>query len=355
VKVWKKGCPLCQQQELIFEKEEEGMKKIFVVLLGVMVGVGVVAGLGSEAAAQKIRIGLVLPSTVDDMAWSQSMVEGLKAIQKRRGETNVEVAISEKLGRAVDAGAATRQYASQGFDIVIAHGSQFQSVLPEIAKDFPKTTFAYGTGFQTAPNIFAYDPQAQDGGYLLGMLAAKMTKSGVIGIVGPVEAGDAVKYNFGFQQGAAKGNPQVKVRIAYTGSFNDIVGAGELAKTHMTAGADILTGSSQQAVGAVRAVAETPGKFWLSTDLDQSSLGPDTVLASQVYNWEKVVNNIFDLRKKGTLGGRVLVLSFNDGTLELNYNSRLAGRIPQDVKDAVEKARKDIVSGSLKVGLPGKK
>jgi basic membrane protein A len=331
------------------------MKKVFVVLLGVVVFFGVVAGHGREAAAQKIRIGLVLPSTVDDMAWSQSMVEGLKAVQKRMGENNVEVAISEKLGRAVDAGAATRQYASQGFDIVIAHGSQYQSVLPEIAKDFPKITFAYGTGFQTAPNIFPYDPQAQDGGYLLGILAAKMTKSGVIGIVGPVEAGDAVKYNYGFQQGVAKGNPQAKVRIAYTGSFNDIVGAGELAKTHMTAGADILTGSSQQAVGAVRAVAEKPSKYWLSTDLDQSSLGPDAVLASQVYNWEKVVNKIIDLRKKGTVGGQVLVISFADGTIELKYNSRLANKIPKDVRDAVEKAKKDIISGSLKVELPGKK
>lgn len=331
------------------------MKKVFLVLLGGVVFFAVVAGHGHEAAAQKIRIALVLPSTVDDMAWSQSMVEGLKAVQKKMGEDKVEVAISEKLGKAVDAGAATRQYASQGFDIVIAHGSQYQSVLPEIAKDFPKTTFAYGTGFQTAPNIFAYDPQAQDGGYLLGMLAAKLTKSGVVGIVGPVEAGDAVKYNYGVQQGVAKGNPQAKVRTAYTGSFNDIVGAGELAKAHMVAGADILTGSSQQAVGAVRAVAEKPGKYWLSTDLDQSSIGPDTVLASQVYNWEKVVNKIIDSRKKGILGGQLLVLSFADGTLELKYNNRLANKISKDVRDAVEKAKKDIMSGSLKVELPGKK
>lgn len=331
------------------------MKKVFVVMLGVLVFFAVLTGESKEVAAQKIRIGLVLPSTVDDMAWSQSMVEGLKAVQKRLGMDRVEVAISEKLGRAVDAGAATRQYASQGFDIVIAHGSQYQSVLPEIAKDFPKTTFAYGTGFQTAPNIFAYDPQAQDGGYVLGILAAKMTKSGVIGIVGPVEAGDAVKYNYGFQQGVAKTNPQVKVRIAYTGSFNEIVGAGELAKTHMTAGADILTGSSQQAVGAVRAVAEKPGKYWLSTDMDQSSIGPDTVLASQVYNWEKVVSNIIELRRKGTLGGQVLTLSFADGTLELNYNSKLVSKVPKDVRDAIEKAKKDITSGNLKVELPGKK
>jgi basic membrane protein A len=345
----------CRKYKSKEEKEEKRMRKTVAVMLGVLVFSAVMVGGGHEAAAQKIRIALVLPSTVDDMAWSQSMVEGLKAVQKKMGERNVEIAISEKLGRAVDAGAATRQYASQGFDIVIAHGSQYQSVLPEIAKDFPKTTFAYGTGFQTAPNIFAYDPQAQDGGYLLGILAAKMTKSGVIGIVGPVEAGDAVKYNYGFQQGVVKTNPQAKVRISYTGSFNDIVGAGEMAKTHMTAGADILTGSSQQAVGAVRAVAGVAGKYWLSTDMDQSSIGPDAVLASQVYNWEKVVNNIIDMRKKGTVGGKVLTLSFADGTLELTYNPKLAAKIPKDVTGAVENAKKDLISGKLKVELPQKK
>ena len=78
------------------------MKKVCVVLLGVMVFFAVMAGEGREAVAQKIRIALVLPSTVDDMAWSQSMVEGLKAVQKKMGEANVEIAISEKLGKAVE-------------------------------------------------------------------------------------------------------------------------------------------------------------------------------------------------------------------------------------------------------------
>jgi len=303
---------------------------------------------------EKVRIALVLPATVDDLAWGQSMVEGLKVVQKTMGADKVEIATSEKLGSAVDAGAAIRQYATQGYDIILAHGSQYQSVLMDVAKDFPKTTFAYGSGFATAPNIFAYDPQAQDGGYLLGILAAMTTKSGIVGIIGPVESGDAVKYNYGVQQGVAKGKADVKSRIAYTGSFNDIVGAGNLAKTQMSAGADILTGSSQQAVGAMRAVAETKGNYWLSTDMDQSSIAPDHVLAAQVYRWEKVVTKIIDLRKQGTLGGQHLILSLADGTIELKYNDKLADKIPAEAKAAVEQAKADIISGKLKVELPKK-
>jgi len=337
------------------------MKKVLVLMLAALTllaftGCGTNTNKTVETApttkAEKVRIALVLPATVDDLAWGQSMVEGLKVVQKTMGEDKVEIATSEKLGSAVDAGAAIRQYATQGYDIVLAHGSQYQSVLMDIAKDFPKTTFAYGSGFATAPNIFAYDPQAQDGGYLLGMLAAMTTKSGIVGIVGPVESGDAVKYNYGVQQGVTKGKADVKSRIAYTGSFNDIVGAGNLAKTQMSAGADILTGSSQQAVGAMRAVAETKDKYWLSTDMDQSTIAPDHVLAAQVYHWEKVVTKIIDLRKQGTLGGQHLLLTLADGTIELKYNDKLADKIPAEAKAAVEQAKADIISGKLKVELP---
>ena len=339
-------------------------RKIFSMVLAMILALSLlVAGCGgaekkpeapkkAEAPkTQKLKIALVLPSTVDDMAWAQSMYEALKKMQSQ-SKDGIELAVSERMGKPVDAGAAIRQYATQGFDIIIAHGAQYQSVVKEIAPEFPKITFAYGTGFQTGPNIIAYDPQAQEGAYVMCILAAKMSKSKIVGIVGPVEAGDAVKYNKGFQMGVAAAGGNVKTRIAYTGSFNEIVKAGEIAKTHMDAGADFLTGSSQQAVGAIKAVAGKPGTYWLSTDMDQSMVAPDAVLASQVYNWEKVLTKILDLRKKGTVGGQHLTLSFADGMLELKYNPKLEGKIPQEAKAAVEKAKKDIAAGTLKIELP---
>lgn len=295
--------------------------------------------------AKKLKVALVIPSTVDDLAWSQSMYEVLKKNDK------IELAVSERMGKPVDASAAIRQYATQGYDIIFAHGAQYYGILKEIAPEFPKITFAYGTGAQTGPNIIAYDPQAQEGAYLLGLLAGKMTKSKTVGIVGPVEAGDAIKYNRGFQQGVAAANSDVKLRIAYTGSFGDLVKAGEIAKTHMDAGADVLTGSSQQVPGAIKAAADKAGTYWMSTDMDQSSIAPDTVLAAQVYNWEKIINKMIELRNQGTVGGQHLTLSFADGTLDLKYNPKLADKIPQDVKDAVEKAKKELASGALKIDV----
>ena len=336
-------------------------RKLLALILALVLSLSLlVAGCGGDQKpaapkaeapkTQKLKIALVLPSTVDDMAWGQSMYDALKKMQAQ-SKDGMELAVSERMGKPVDAGAAIRHYATQGFDIIIAHGAQYQSVVKEIAPEFPKITFAYGTGFQTGPNIFAYDPQAQEGAYVMGLLAGKMSKSKIVGIVGPVEAGDAVKYNKGFQMGVAAAGGDVRPRVACTGSFNEIVKAGEIAKTHMDAGADILTGSSQQAVGAVKAVASKPGTYWMSTDMDQSVIAPDAVLASQVYNWEKVLNKIIDLRKKGTVGGQHLTLSFADGMLELKYNPKLEAKIPQDVKAAIEKAKKDIAAGTVKIEL----
>ena len=69
-------------------------------------------------------------------------------------------------------------------------------------------------------------------------------------------------------------NPKAEVRIAYTGSFNDLVGAGEIARTAINAGADFLSGSSQQSVGALKAVAEHKGVYWISTDLNMKNVAP---------------------------------------------------------------------------------
>ena len=136
------------------------MKKSVAILLALFLSISIFSV--SSAHAEKVQIALVIPSTIDDMAWSQSMYKGLIAAQDERGKDAIEIAVSERLWNAVDAGSAIREYALKGYDIIIAHGAQYQSLLNEIAPEFPETTFAYGTGFATeSPNIYAYDPHAQ--------------------------------------------------------------------------------------------------------------------------------------------------------------------------------------------------
>jgi basic membrane protein A len=327
------------------------MKKYVMSLLVSLLVVATLTacGAGREAAPEKVRIALLLPSTIDDLAWSQSMYEGVKAVQAKMGEDRVEVTVTENLWNPVDATAAIRDYAEQGYNLIIAHGAQYQNSLFEIAPDFPDTSFAYGTSFKSDVNIFAYDPQAQEGGYLMGIIAGMMTQSNKLGVVGPVEAGDAIKYNHGFVQGVAAVNPDAEVSVTYTGSFGDTAGAGEMAKTHMDNGADFLTGTAQQAVGAIQAAKER-GIPWLGSDMDQSVVWPDTVMAAQVYDWEEVVSRMIEARAEGKKGGEHLTLSFADGRLTLHYNDNFD--IPDEVKAEVEKALNAIKDGSLVVELP---
>jgi basic membrane lipoprotein Med (substrate-binding protein (PBP1-ABC) superfamily) len=323
---------------------------VFVVLLALLI-----TGCGGGAApaggaAKLIRIAVVMPSATTDMAFSQSMWQALKSVQAEMGgESAVELKYSENMFKVPDAAAAIRDYASQGFDIVIAHGSQYGSSVQEIAKDFPKVTFAWGTDVNTfgMANVYAYTAAAEQGGYVNGVLAAKLTQSKLIGVTGPVEVGDAKTYIDGFTQGVAAVDPAIKVAKTWTGSFSDVALMTEAAKTHIAAGADVLTGSSQSVVGSIGAAKEGGKVLWFGTQADQSSLATDLVVASQVYDWTGILKQMIENRKAGKLGGDTFRLELGNGGLKIAYNP--AYSIPADVKAAGDKAIEDIKSGAIKV------
>ncbi|HEY4665822.1 MAG TPA: BMP family ABC transporter substrate-binding protein, partial [Anaerolineales bacterium] len=152
--------------------------------------------------ATPFRIAVVAPSPTNDLAFTQSMFDAVNAIAEERG--NVEIAFSEGMFVVDDAAAALRDYAAEGFDLVIAHGSQYGSSLQEIAPDFPETSFAWGTTVDTfgLDNVYAYEARSEEGGFVNGVIAASLSQSGVIGVVGPIETGDAKLYVDGFVAGA---------------------------------------------------------------------------------------------------------------------------------------------------------
>ena len=150
-----------------------------------------------------------MPSATTDLAFGQSMYDALVRVQEEMGAENFEFVYSEGMFVVDDAAAAIRDYATQGFDLIIAHGSQYGSSLQEIAPDFPETSFAWGTTVDTfgQPNIFAYEAFSQEGGYVNGVLAATLSTSKVIGVVGPIETGDAKLYVDGFKAGVLATDP----------------------------------------------------------------------------------------------------------------------------------------------------
>jgi basic membrane protein A and related proteins len=309
-----------------------------------------VSGSALAAPASKVKIALIVESTVDDKGWGQAMADAIKAVQKKYGPALIEFSYSEKM-KPVDAGSAARQYASSGFDIVIAHGAQYKNLVLEMAEEFPKTTFAFGTSAEIGPrNVFTYMPQSEETGYLNGLIAGMVTRSNVIGLVGPVDGGDAARYDRGFVLGVKAVNPKAEVKVAHTGSFGDFVKAGELAQTHIKAGADVLTGSSQQALGALQAVATYKDRpiWWVGQDTAQLAIPESAkVIGASSYDYVAVVEQLIAKRQGGVLGGENLPLSFQNGGFFFSYNDKVGPVLTKEIRAKVDASRAALSAGKL--------
>ena len=326
---------------------------LLVALMLLLVACG---GDDTEGPAREgpFRVAVIMPSAINDLAFSQSIYDALLAIQEEMGGAEkMELVYSEGMFVVDDAAAAIRDYASEGYHLVIAHGSQYGSSLREIAPDFPETAFAHGTTVATfvdegINNVYAYEASSDQGGYVNGVMAGMLTESNVIGVVGPIETGDAKLYIDGFVAGVKASNPDAQVNVNYIGSFSDVALASEAANTHMQAGADVLSGTAQMVVGAI-GVAKENNVLWFGTQSSQTSLAPDIVVANQVYDWTVVLNDIIDLIDEGTYGGKAYTITLENKGLVVEYNSNFD--LPADVKTAAEEADQGIVDGAITVEL----
>ncbi|WP_420440566.1 BMP family protein [Candidatus Poriferisodalis sp.] len=299
-----------------------------------------------EDDAGPIRIAIVAPSAENDLAFTQSMVDAVAAVGEGR---EIEVAVTDGTFIVEEAAAAIRGYAEDGYDLVIAHGSQYGGPLEEIAQDFEDTSFAWGTAvdFMGLDNVFAYTVRSDEGGYVAGTVAAQISQTGVIGVIGPVPVGDAKLYVDGFAAGVAATDPSVTTNIVYTDSFSDVALAAEAAEAHISNDADVLTGSAQMVVGAT-GVAKENGVAWFGTQANQTALGEDIVVASQVYHWEVLLDSMIDKIEAGILGGEVMTATLANGGIEIEFNDGYG--LDAAIQEAAEATIDGIVDGSISTG-----
>lgn len=284
-----------------------------------------------------IRVAIVAPSGENDLAFTQSIVDGVDCL-----EGVSEVAITPGTFIVEDAGVALRQYAEDGYDLVVGHGSQYGGLVQEIAADFPETAFAWGTAVDTfgLPNVSAYTAASNEGGYVLGRAAAELGSN--VGIVGPIEVGDAKLYVDGFRLGAEAGGAEVNV--VYIESFADVQLASETATGFVSNGADILTGTAQMTVGAI-SVAEDEGILWFGTQSDQTGAAADGVVAAnQVYRWEVALQQLVDDLNDGVLGGSSYEINLENGGLGIEYGN---WDVPDDITDLVNSTVEAVIAGDV--------
>jgi basic membrane protein A len=318
---------------------------------GLLLGATALTGVASASDEDDddFDVAVVMPSAANDLAFSQSIIDSLDRLEE--GDVIDEYDFSENLFVVEDAAAAIRGYAESGdYDLVIAHGSQYGGPLAEIAPDFPEVAFAWGTETDTfgLPNVSAYSASSDQGGYVMGTMAAMLAGDGSIGVIGPIEVGDAKLYVDGFVAGAAAASPDLEVGVNYTDSFSDTALAAEAATSYIDGGATVLTGTAQMTVGAI-GVASERGVLWFGTQSNQTQLAPEVVVANQVYHWEVVLGELIESIRGGSLGGQSYDINLANEGLVIEYNDAY------DLSDEVRAAADDVVaqlsSGDLETGV----
>lgn len=305
----------------------------------------------AAAGIKPIKVALVAPSATNDLAFTQSMYA---ALENLKASENLQIADTINVYEPSQYDSTIAGYASKGYNLVIAHGSQYGSTVESLAPTYKHTSFAWGTAGATfgLKNVFAYEAESNQGGYVQGYMGALLSKSKILGICGPIATGDAKLYVDGFQAGAkaaaAANHFKVTAHVAYTGSFSDTSAMATCAKSFIADGADVLTGSSQSVVGAI-GVVKADNKLWFGTQSNQAVLAPHNVVSCQVYNWVPVLRSIFaDLRSNpAILGDATYDIQVSNGGERIAFNSGYM--LPASVKKQAEKLITEITDGTLNV------
>ncbi len=315
---------------------------------------GLVGLLPAAAQDDVFRVAAVSPSAINDLAFSQSMFEALTMLDEEMGDA-FEFTFQDGTFVVDDAAVALRDWASSGeYDLVIAHGSQYGSVVEELANEFPEVAFAWGTDVNTfgLPNVSAYTVAAEQGGYINGALAAILSETGNIGVIGPIEVGDAKLYVDGFVSGVGATDPDATVNVTYIQSFGDVPLATEAATAFVSNGADVLSGTAQMVVGPIGVALEND-LLWFGTQSSQAELAAEAGVAFQVYRWDVVLRDLIADIGEGTLGGESYVLTLENGGIEMEVSefTGLDEETLATVEETIAALSEGIISGEI-VPLP---
>ncbi|BBE73195.1 BMP family lipoprotein [Oharaeibacter diazotrophicus] len=248
---------------------------------------------------------------------------------------------------------ALRNFASRGYNPVIGVSFAWTSAIEKVATEFPDTKFVLIDSVVDKPNVRSVVFKEHEGSYLVGLIAGMTSKSGKVGFVGGMDIPLIRKFECGYEQGARAANAKVEVFQNMTGTtgaaWNDPVRGGELAKSQIDQGADVIYAAAGATGLGVLQTAADNGKYSIGVDSNQNYLHPGSVLTSMVKRVDLAVYNAIKDTKDDKFSAGIVELGVAQDGVGWALDDNNKSLITPEIQAAVDKAKADIVSGAVKV------
>jgi basic membrane protein A len=307
---------------------------------------------GHSLDTEKLKIALLTDALFSDAGWGAFGYNAAQALHTKYGhkvDFRDNVAIP-------DIESTLRRYADSGYDLIIAQGYEWGKPAVKVGIDYPNTKFVVFTGLSNSSNVASIYPMQQEATYLLGALAAMMTKTGTIGFIGGERYPNLINMYEGYKQGAQDINPQIKVIATYLDDWDNPAKGKEAAISQINAGADFLLHVADTSGHGVIQAAKEAGIYAFGAVSDQNKLAPDTVLTSFVLDVEKAFDQAMKMVQAGNFSGEIfkpgLELSkggSGDGIMYIAPFHNLENSVPDDIKHRLEQLMLQILEGTITV------
>jgi basic membrane protein A and related proteins len=305
----------------------------------------------SASYAKPFKIAAIFQTAIEE-PWDGVIHLACLKAQKEMG--NIEYEFTEKIA-AADFEKVLREYAERGFDLIV--GDAFlagEDPVRRVAKDYPETAFAFGSEFgPVAPNFSVFDNWIHEPAYLCGVIAGRMTKSNVLGVVAAIPIGEVNRLVNAFKAGALSVNPKVKVKISYIGGWFDPPKAKEAAIAQIEAGADLIYA---ERFGVFEAAKEK-GVLAFGNMSDQNALAPGVVITGPVWDMYPTIEFAIEMVKKKAW----VSMDLGEWSMMAKGGSRLAPyhafekTLPVNVLKEVGDLEQKIINGTFRVPVDEQK
>ncbi|MCB1332475.1 MAG: BMP family protein [Roseivivax sp.] len=307
-----------------------------------------VLGLPGTARAQEpLKVAGIYTVPVEQQWVSRIHIAALAA--QERGD--ITYTYSENTANT-DYPRVMREYAEQGYDLIIGEIFGVEAEAREVVAEYPDTAFLMGSSFKEDPalaNLSVFDNYIQDASYLSGIIAGAMTQSGNIGMVGGFPIPEVNRLMHAFMAGVREMRPDATFQVSFIGSWFDPPKAKETAFAMIENGADVLYAERF----GVSDAAKEKGILAIGNVIDTQSDYPETVVASALWHFEPTLDHAIEMVKAGSFTAADYgAYSFmKEGGASLAPYGTFEGKIPQAAVDLVNAKSAAIKDGSFTVEI----